>query len=264
MDTSVTGAARQPRPAVEADRLYEGTTVLRPIDERPGRPAEPKIPMIDASGVTVRYGRHDPVLNNASFTINSGDFTFVLGASGSGKTTLLRLLFRDILPVEGSVLVAGQNLRRLRGRGLAHFRRQVGFVFQDFKLLPKRTVFDNIGMALRVTGSTRKQIRERVDHILPRVGLTHRRDAYPAEISGGEQQRVAIARAMVGNPMILLADEPTGNLDPHMSVAVLDLFEGFNLRGTTVVIATHDTATAIERGKRVLRIEGGAVREGLR
>jgi cell division transport system ATP-binding protein len=260
----MTAPSRPAGTAPQVERVYEDTTVLRAIDERMYPPPEPKLPMIDASGVTIRYGRHEPVLDKANFTIHSGDFTFVLGASGSGKTSLLRLLFRDVLPTEGSVVVAGQSLQRLRGRGLAHFRRQVGFVFQDFKLLPGRTVYENIGMALRVTGCSRKQVRDRVEHILPRVGLTHRRNAYPAEISGGEQQRVAIARAMVGNPMILFADEPTGNLDPHLSVAILDLFEGFNLRGTTVVIATHDTATAVERGKRVLRIEDRKVREGVR
>ena len=243
---------------------YEDTTVLRPIGERMFPPPEPKVPMINASGVTVRYGRDDPVLERADFRVHSGDLTFILGASGSGKTTLLRLLFRDVAPAEGSVVVGGQNLRRLRGGQLAHFRRQAGFVFQDFKLLPRRTVAENIGLALRVTGASRRQIRERVDAILPRVGLEHRKHAYPTQISGGEQQRVAIARAMVGNPMILLADEPTGNLDPHLSVAILDMFEGFSLRGTTVVIATHDTATAVERSKRVLRIEDRKVREGVR
>jgi cell division transport system ATP-binding protein len=252
-----------PAPASPRHRVEE-TTILRPIDERMFPPPEPKLPMIDASGVTVRYGRNDPVLERADFRVHSGDFTFILGASGSGKTTLLRLLFRDVAPSEGSVVVGGQNLRRLRGGKLAQFRRQVGFVFQDFKLLPRRTVAENIGLALRVTGASRRHIRDRVDGILPRVGLEHRKHAYPAEISGGEQQRVAIARAMVGNPMILLADEPTGNLDPSLSVAILDMFEGFHLRGTTVIIATHDTATAIERNKRVLRIEDRKVREGIR
>ena len=172
-------------------------------------------------------------------------------------------MFRDLVPTTGQVIVAGQNLRRIRPGQLAHFRRRIGVVFQDFKLLPNRTVFENVAIALKVTGESRPKIRERVDHILPRVGLAHRRNALPAEISGGEQQRVAIARAMVNNPMILLADEPTGNLDPGLSVDIMDLFEGFNLRGTTVMIATHDTALAVERKKRVLRLEDASVREGL-
>ncbi|GIX05872.1 MAG: hypothetical protein KatS3mg115_0275 [Candidatus Poribacteria bacterium] len=138
-------------------------------------------------------------------------------------------------------------------------------VFQDFKLLPRRTVFENVALALRVTGMSPRHIRRRVDEILPRGGgWPHRRDAYPEEISGGEQQRVAIARATVNNPLILLADEPTGNLDPVLSVEIMDLFEGFNLRGTTVLVATHDTKMALERGKRILRIEGGRIVEGLR
>ena len=219
--------------------------------------------MIEVSRATMRYGRQNPVLREASFRIAPGEFVFLTGPSGAGKTTLLRLLFRDLTPTEGNIIVAGQNLRRIKSRQLAHFRRRVGIVFQDFKLLNGRTVYQNVAFALRVTGASRREIRRRVDQILPRVGLTHRRDGLPEEISGGEQQRVAIARAMVNNPLILLADEPTGNLDPQLAVDILDLFEGFHQRGTTVLVATHDTSTAIERRKRVLRLEDGRVHEGL-
>jgi len=220
-------------------------------------------PLIAAEQVSLRYGRHEPVLRDVSFTIRGGEYVFVTGPSGSGKTTLLRLLFRDLTPTTGRILVAGQDLDSLRPREIAYFRRRIGVVFQDFKLLPKRTVFQNVALALRVAGVPRKEIRERVERILARVNLTHRQDAIPSEISGGEQQRVAIARAMVGNPSILLADEPTGNLDRQIAVEIFDLFEGFNQRGTTIIVATHDLASALERGKRVFRLERGSLREGL-
>jgi cell division transport system ATP-binding protein len=220
-------------------------------------------PLISVEQVTLRYGRHEPILRDATCAIRGGEYVFITGPSGSGKTTFLRLLFRDLLPTNGRILIAGQDIDGLRPRQLAYFRRRVGVVFQDFKLLPTRTVFQNVALALRVSGLPRKEIRERVDRILARVNLTHRQDAVPSEISGGEQQRVAIARAMVGNPTILLADEPTGNLDRRIAVEIFDLFEGFNQRGTTVIVATHDLASAVERGKRVLRLEHGSLREGL-
>ena len=220
-------------------------------------------PLISVEQVTIRYGRHEPILRDVSCGIRAGEYVVVTGPSGSGKTTFLRLLFRDLLPTNGQILVAGQDIDGLRPRQLAYFRRRVGVVFQDFKLLPTRTVFQNVALALRVASAPRKEIRERVDRILARVNLTHRQDAVPSEISGGEQQRVAIARAMVGNPTILLADEPTGNLDRQTAIEIFDLFEGFNQRGTTVIVATHDVASAVERGKRVLRLERGSLREGL-
>ncbi|MBM3213496.1 cell division ATP-binding protein FtsE [Candidatus Poribacteria bacterium] len=220
-------------------------------------------PIIQIEHVTMRYGRHEPVLNDVSCDILPGEFVFIVGASGAGKTTLLRLLFRDLLPTKGRVVIGGQDIDSLRPRQLAHFRRRVGVVFQDFKLLPHRTVHQNVSLALRVARKPRREIREAVDRMLTRVSLTHRRDGIPEEISGGEQQRVAIARAMVGNPAILLADEPTGNLDHRLASDIYDLFEGFNLRGTTVLIATHDLSSAVERGKRVIRIDRGTLREGL-
>ena len=216
---------------------------------------EAKQPILEAKEVTARFGSREAIIQRASFALEKGGFAFLLGPSGAGKTTLLRLLFGDIQPVEGSVFFERKNLRAVKGRGMARYRRNVSFIFQDFKLLPKRTVFDNIALALKVTGASRKTIRQKVDDIIPRVGLAHRRDAYPNEISGGEQQRVTIARAMVNEPSVLLADEPTGNLDPRMSTEILDLFEKFNLKGTTVLVATHDAAMAASRRKRILRID---------
>ncbi len=216
---------------------------------------ESGVPILEAKEATARFGNREAVIQRASFTIESGSFVFLLGPSGSGKTTLLRLLFGDIRPAEGAVFYGRVNLRNMRGRRMAHYRREVSFIFQDFKLLPRRTVFENIALALRVTGASNRTIRQKVDEIIPRVGLAHRRDAYPSEISGGEQQRVSIARAMVNEPNVLLADEPTGNLDPRMSTEILDLFEKFNFRGTTVVVATHDAAMAAARRQPILRIE---------
>lgn len=220
-------------------------------------------PLISVERVTMRYGRHEPVLREVTCTIRSGEYVFVTGPSGSGKTTFLRLLFRDLLPTSGRIVVAGRDIDSFRPRELAYYRRRIGVVFQDFKLLPTHTVFQNVALALRVGGVPRREIRERVERILARVNLTHRQDAFPPEISGGEQQRTAIARAMVGNPSILLADEPTGNLDRQIAVEIFDLFETFHQRGTTVIVATHDLVSAIERGKRVLRLERGSLREGL-
>ena len=223
-----------------------------PMRRSDGAAAEP---ILEAKEATARFGSREAVIQRASFSIERGGFVFLLGPSGSGKTTLLRLLYGDIRPAEGAVFYERINLRNMRGRRMAYYRREVSFIFQDFKLLPRRTVFENIGLALRVTGASNRAIRQKVDEIIPRVGLAHRRDAYPSEISGGEQQRVTIARAMVNEPNVLLADEPTGNLDPRMSTEILDLFEKFNFRGTTVVVATHDAAMAAARRRRVLRID---------
>lgn len=216
-------------------------------------------PIIQIEHVTMRYGRHEPVLNDVSCDILPGEFVFIVGASGAGKTTLLRLLFRDLLPTKGRVVIGGQDIDSLRPRQLAHFRRRVGVVFQDFKLLPHRTVHQNVSLALRVARKPRREIREAVDRMLTRVSLTHRRDGIPEEISGGEQQRVAIARAMVGNPAILLADEPTGNLDSVNGQRVTALLRRLvDEQQNTIVMVTHDSGVAAQ-ANRLISFRDGLV-----
>ncbi|GAA1171214.1 cell division ATP-binding protein FtsE [Nesterenkonia xinjiangensis] len=216
--------------------------------------------MIRFEHVTRRYepgGR--PALDDVTVEFNRGDFVFLIGASGSGKSTLLRMILREGLPQRGKVTVAGQNLGLMLERRVPDYRRSVGMVFQDFRLLPDKTVFDNVAFAMRVIGAKRSQIRERVTSVLERVGLEDLGRRYPHEISGGEQQRAAIARAMVNEPAILLADEPTGNLDPRASDEVMKILRWINASGTTVVMATHDRAIVDRMRRRVVQLHDGAL-----
>jgi cell division transport system ATP-binding protein len=211
--------------------------------------------------VSKEYGRFRHALTDVSFTVERGEFVFLTGPSGAGKSTLLRLLFREEPPTGGQILVNGRNIGVLPGSQIPYFRRTIGVVFQDFKLIARKTVFENIAFVQNVLGLPRSEQKRRAYHVLKRVGLHHQMNAYPDELSGGEQQRVAIARAIVNEPTLLLADEPTGNLDPVLSEEILRLFAEINIRGTTVFVATHDLELIRRMGKRVLTLERGRLRE---
>jgi cell division transport system ATP-binding protein len=213
--------------------------------------------MIQMFHVTKAFGHDAPILVDVSLDVQKGEFIFLTGPSGAGKSTLLKLIFLAERPSTGQILVAGRNVARLRESGIPYLRRNIGVVFQDFKLLPHRSVADNVGFALDVVGTPKEQVREKALQMLKRVGLGHKADVLPPKLSGGEQQRVSIARALVNDPALLLADEPTGNLDPALTVEIMDLLCDVNARGTTIIVATHD-ASLIERyQKRTLRLERG-------
>jgi cell division transport system ATP-binding protein len=212
-------------------------------------------------GVSKSYLPGSWALRDVSLEIGRGEFVFLTGASGAGKTTLLKLLFAAERPNQGQILVLGRNIARLRGGAVPALRRRVGVVFQDFKLLGSRSVEENVAVTLDVVGTPRRTTRSRVFNILRQVGLHERRNHAPLALSGGEQQRVAIARALVGEPEVLLADEPTGNLDPKLSVEIIELMLAAADRGTTVVVATHDLSLVERYGRRVLRLEEGRVVE---
>jgi cell division transport system ATP-binding protein len=213
--------------------------------------------VIETQGLGKIYGRGLYALRNLNLTIDKGEFVFLTGPSGAGKSTLLRLLLLQERPTEGEVIVGGRNLSRLTRDEVQAYRRTVGFVFQDFKLIQTKTVFENVSFALRVLGMPVEQQRRRTYQVLKWVGLQHRLNALPAELSGGEQQRVAIARALVNEPHLVLADEPTGNLDPDLSLEIMNLFRDINASGTTVVVATHDRELIKWVGRRVVQLEHG-------
>ncbi|HGJ67329.1 TPA: cell division ATP-binding protein FtsE [bacterium] len=217
--------------------------------------------MIQFDNVSMRYKKDAVVLHNITFSVNRGEFVFLVGSSGAGKSTVLSLLHRALVPTSGKIKVAGFELQSLRDSQVPKYRRHVGVVFQDFKLLPKRTVAQNIAIALHVAGVKRSMVKRNVDRVLEWTNLTHRKNALPEDISGGEQQRAAIARAIVNDPPIILADEPTGNLDPHLAIDIMNLFERFNRRGATVVIATHDISLAEYLNKRIIKFEQGKIVE---
>ena len=198
-------------------------------------------------------------LDDVSIEVVKGEFVFIVGPSGSGKSTLMRLLTREQVADRGEVWVAGKNLRTLRPWKVPMLRRDIGYVFQDFKLLPTKTVYENVAFALEVIGRSRKEIAMRVPEVLELVGLEEKTGALPNELSGGQQQRVSIARAFVNAPRILLADEPTGNLDPSTSVEIMRLLDRINRTGATVVMATHDQAIVDSMRRRVIELEGGHV-----
>jgi len=203
-------------------------------------------------------------LRDVSIELAKGEFVFLTGPSGAGKTSLLRLIFGAERPSEGQIVVLGRNIARLGESAVPPLRRRIGVVFQDFKLLPRRTVEENVALALQVTGTPPRETRARVFAILKQLGLQHRRYHHPLSLSGGEQQRVAIARALVNEPQILLADEPTGNLDPELTIEIMDLIASAALRGTTVVVATHELEIVRRYGKRAVRLEGGRIVEDTR
>jgi cell division transport system ATP-binding protein len=210
--------------------------------------------------VTKQYKNSpQPALNDVNLTIEQGDFVFLVGSSGSGKSSLLRLLLKEEKATEGTVTVDGINVAKLRNRKVPAFRRQMGIVFQDFRLLPGKSVFDNVAFGMEVIGKSRKEIRNRIPAVLELVGLEEKAHRLPSELSGGEQQRVALARAFVNQPRLLLADEPTGNLDPATSVGIMKLLDRINRTGTTIVMATHDVAIVDQMRKRIVQMESGRI-----
>ena len=217
--------------------------------------------MIEANHVSKEYGRGVFALKDLSLRIDKGDFVFLTGPSGAGKSTLLRLLLRQDVPTEGQLVVGGRNLAELKPRQIQAYRRSLGFVFQDFKLLPAKTVLENVAFVPRVLGMVMSQQQRRTFQVLKWVGLQHRMNAYPHDLSGGEQQRIAIARAVASDPSLLLADEPTGNLDPDLSLEIMNLLREVNAGGTTVLVATHDRELIRLVGRRTITLEQGRMVE---
>ena len=216
--------------------------------------------MIRFENVTKLYPKQEKAaLDKVSIEIEKGEFVFLVGQSGSGKSTFLRLCLREETPTSGTIIVAGKDLSQLAAHKAPELRRQVGTVFQDFRLLPNKTVAENVAFTLHVLGYSQKEIDREVPEVLELVGLEEKADRKPSELSGGEQQRVAIARAYVSRPMILIADEPTGNLDPATSVGIMKLLDRINREGTTVVMATHDSGIVDQMRKRVIELDGGHV-----
>ena len=217
--------------------------------------------MIEANRLSKIYSRGVYALRELSLRVDKGEFVFLTGPSGAGKSTLLRLLLRQDVATEGELLVGGRNLATLTPHQTQTYRRSLGFIFQDFKLLPGSTVLENVAFVPRVLGMPLAQQQRRTFQVLKWVGLQHRMSAYPMELSGGEQQRIAIARALVNDPLIILADEPTGNLDPDLSLEIMNLFREINARGTTVIVATHDRELIRRVGRRTLTLDHGRVVE---
>jgi cell division transport system ATP-binding protein len=213
--------------------------------------------------VSKAYAAGTVALRDVSLEVGKGELAFLTGPSGAGKTTLLKLLFAEERPSEGQILVLGRNIARLKPAGIPALRRRIGVVFQDFKLLPYRSIEENVALALEVRGVPPREIRSRVFRMLKRVGLQHRRHHHPLSLSAGEQQRVAIARALVNEPAILLADEPTGNLDPDLTLEIMELIATAATKGTAVIVATHEIALVERFGRRRIRLEGGRLVEDL-
>ena len=213
--------------------------------------------MIQLYNVTKKYGGDTAAVKDLTLQIGKGEFVYITGASGAGKTTLLRMLYAAEKPTRGQILIDRQNVSRIRSRQIPFLRRKVGVVFQDFKLLQSRTVYENVAFALEAQGKKRYEVSKKVYQILKEVGLEHRLQRKPLELSGGEQQRIAIARALVVDPLILLADEPSGNLDQEVTFEIMDLFKRANARGTTVLLATHDHSLNQRFPRRVLTLDQG-------
>jgi cell division transport system ATP-binding protein len=215
--------------------------------------------MIQAFHVSKQYDRDSVALSDVTLDVAKGEFCFLTGPSGAGKTTFLKLVFREELPSSGQILVGGRNVTAIPAGQIPELRRSVGVVFQDFKLLKRKTILENVAFVLRILSVPAKEQKRRAFAALKSVGLHHKMHAYPLQLSGGEQQRVAIARALINEPVLLLADEPTGNLDPEMAQEIMVLFQEVNARGTTVLVATHDKEMIQRLGKRVITLEKGRV-----
>jgi cell division transport system ATP-binding protein len=215
--------------------------------------------MISLRGVSKSYVAEKPALVDVNVEIGSGEFVFIVGHSGSGKSTFIRLLLRELFPSSGQIIVAGQDLSKMKNWKVPYLRRNIGCVFQDFKLLPNKTAFENVAFALEVIGKSKHVIRTQVPEVLRLVGLEDKIESYPDELSGGEQQRVSIARAFVNRPPLLLCDEPTGNLDPQTSLGIMKLLERINNTGTTVLVATHDREMVDNMRRRVIALDAGRI-----
>jgi cell division transport system ATP-binding protein len=215
--------------------------------------------VIEFRNVCMHYPAGDIGLDGATFNVRRGEFLFIVGSTGSGKSTIMRLLIKEREPTSGTISVAGRNLHEIEHPKVAYYRRNIGVVFQDFKLLPNRTVYDNVAYALSATGARRKEIRSKVPDVLGLTGLSTKLHNYPDQLSGGEQQRVAVARAFVNHPPLLLADEPTGNLDPHTSLGIMQLLYRIYRAGTTVLVATHDSHMVDRMRRRVIEMQGGRI-----
>ena len=216
--------------------------------------------MVQMNDVKMVYGNTEAAaLNGISFTINEGEFVFLVGPSGSGKTTIIKLITGELSPTSGQITVNGFDMQGIKRRKLPKLRRTLGVIFQDFRLIDKMTVYENVAFAMRVVGASNKEIRRRVPQVLELVGLADREKRFPAELSGGEQQRVAIARALVNNPRMIIADEPTGNIDPDLSFEIVDLLSEINKCGTTIVMVTHEHTLVNEFDHRVITIDEGTV-----
>jgi cell division transport system ATP-binding protein len=246
-----------PEEIVQTESKQEAAVVLAEQNGQPETPVTSAHAMIAFESVTKVYQPNVAALSDVSFVIEKGEFVFVVGASGSGKSTIIRLLLKELEPTSGRIIVAGRDLGRLRGSKVPQLRRNLGCVFQDFKLLPNRTAAENVAYALKVQGEGSNAIRRKVPEVLNLVGLAHKMSSYPDELSGGEQQRVSIARAFVNHPPLLVCDEPTGNLDPDTSVGIMQLLYRINRSGTTVLMVTHDREMVDKMRKRVIALEDG-------
>lgn len=215
--------------------------------------------MIQLYNVSKIYPNGVKALNDVTLHIKKGEFVFLVGPSGAGKSTLTKLICREELPSRGQVLVNGRNVARMKNRDVPYLRRKIGMVFQDFRLIPNKTVFENVAFALEVTGASSKEIKKVVPAVLRMVGLEKKAEMYPAHLSGGEQQRTSVARAIVNNPVLILADEPTGNLDPETSWELMKLFVDINRRGTTIIMATHAWDIVDSMKKRVVALSNGCI-----
>ena len=215
--------------------------------------------MIEFKNVTKTYSTGTEAVKNASFKINKGDFAFLIGQSGSGKSTLIKLILKEEEPSKGNIIINGKDTTFLKKSRVPYLRRSMGVVFQDFRLLPDKTVYENVAFAMYIVKATPRHIRRQVPMVLSLVGLSGKAKMYPNELSGGEQQRVALARALVNNPSMLIADEPTGNLDPETAMDIMNLLNDINMRGTTVVVATHAQDIVDRMKKRVIQIDKGVI-----
>lgn len=273
---SVPSPMDAPAPQVTADQAAEVasldaalannpdfTTVFAPVDDSRARQAREAgvEPVILMEHVTKIYPAqpNKPALDDVNIEIYPGEFVFLVGHSGSGKTTLLNTMLRNVKPTSGRVMVAGQDLMKIKNRKIPFLRRQIGAVFQDYKLLPNRTAYENVAFALQCIGKPKAVIKAQVPEVLRLVGLAEQMDSLPDQLSGGEQQRVSVARAMVNRPPLLICDEPTGNLDPAISLGIMKLLKRINRTGTTVIVATHDRAMVDSMQRRVIALEGGRV-----
>lgn len=215
--------------------------------------------MIEFKNVSKVYNNGTEALRNLSLSIAKGEFVFIVGSSGAGKSTFLKLIMREEVPNSGEIVVNGRKLSTVRKRDVPYLRRTMGIVFQDFRLIDKMTVYDNVAFAMHIVGASDREIRKRVPYVLGLVGLEKKMDNHPAELSGGEQQRVGLARALVNNPSMIIADEPTGNVDPAMSYEIVELLTEINRRGTTVLMVTHEHDLVKRFPRRVIEIQGGTV-----